>query len=110
MRSKEQIEDDNASERVFKEILLDIRDLLQPKESGGPCGINSCANAMPCQRHLKMKITKEDFEKGYAQRSHVDLQQLKKWGLEAIPCECNYEDCQGWQMVKAPTSQNPQKT
>jgi len=45
------------------------------------------------------EMTKKEFERGYAQRSNITLKQLHKLGLKAHPCDCDFEDCQGWQML-----------
>lgn len=44
------------------------------------------------------KITREQFEKQYAEKSKISLEDLKK--LERpYPCVCDYENCHGWQML-----------
>lgn len=35
----------------------------------------------------------------YANRSGVTFQWLRKHGREVRPCDCHYEDCEGWQMA-----------
>jgi len=45
-------------------------------------------------------MTKEEFEQGYAERSGKTVEAIKTiYGLEAIPCDCGEEICQGWQMI-----------
>ena len=44
-------------------------------------------------------MTKEEFEKGYAERSGVTVEWLHSKGQGAVPCNCDYELCDGWQMV-----------
>ena len=44
------------------------------------------------------EITKEQFVKEYARGSNMTLEQLKKIRIP-IPCDCDYEECKGWQMV-----------
>ena len=46
------------------------------------------------------KITKEEFIRQYTKRSKVTMEQLREWGLEVYPCDCDYSGCQGWQVVK----------
>ena len=45
------------------------------------------------------KITKEAFIKGYCERSKVDWETLQRLGQIAIPCDCEDELCEGWQMI-----------
>ena len=44
-------------------------------------------------------ISKEDFEKGYAERSKMTVEGLRVLGLIACPCDCEEEGCEGWAMV-----------
>ncbi len=43
-------------------------------------------------------LTRTEFEQGYAKRSRVTVEWLKEQGLEAGPCDCDYDDCEGWRM------------
>lgn len=44
--------------------------------------------------------SRDDFEREYAERTGVSVEQLHKWGRYAVPCEgCDYPACEGWQMV-----------
>lgn len=43
-------------------------------------------------------ITAEEFERGYAERSGRTIEELRKRRV-VRPCDCDYEGCQGWQMV-----------
>jgi|GEM_PF-6129137 len=45
------------------------------------------------------KITKEEFEQNYAKASHLTVERLTELGQVVMPCDCDYELCQGWQMV-----------
>lgn len=45
------------------------------------------------------KATKEEFEQGYAERSGVTVDYLHRKGERAIPCDCDFSGCLGWQMV-----------
>lgn len=42
-------------------------------------------------------MTREEFIKGYCERSNTTWDELSKF-YEALPCDCDYEKCQGWQM------------
>lgn len=44
-------------------------------------------------------MTKEEFEKGYAERSGITVEKLKEFGQEGRACDCDEEICKGWQMV-----------
>ena len=44
------------------------------------------------------KITADEFERQYAERSGMTVEELRGY-LTVRPCECDYEDCEGWQMV-----------
>lgn len=44
-------------------------------------------------------MDKETFEKGYAERSETTVKALHSLGLYGIPCDCDYEFCEGWQMT-----------
>ncbi len=43
-------------------------------------------------------MTREEFQEGSARRSGVTVDWLKDHGQFAIPCNCEEEGCQGWQM------------
>ncbi len=44
-------------------------------------------------------MTKEEFEWGFAERSKLTVEQLYELGLHAYPCDCDYEKCEGWQIL-----------
>ena len=44
-------------------------------------------------------MTKEEFERGYAERSGMTVERLHQLGQAAVPCDCDYEACEGWGMV-----------
>jgi hypothetical protein len=44
-------------------------------------------------------MTKDDFEKQYAEKSNVTVEWLHENHQGAIPCECGEDGCKGWQMV-----------
>ena len=44
-------------------------------------------------------MTKEEFERGYAKRGGISLEQLRAWGRGVVPCACGDPECEGWAMV-----------
>jgi hypothetical protein len=44
-------------------------------------------------------ISREEFERYYAERCGVTQGDLPKVGLEAVPCDCGAPFCKGWQMA-----------
>jgi hypothetical protein len=44
-------------------------------------------------------MTKEEFEKQYAEKSGLTIDQLHWFGLHAETCDCGDERCNGWIMV-----------
>ncbi len=44
-------------------------------------------------------MTREEFEKRYAENSDSTIQELHDLGGRVEPCDCDYEGCKGWQMV-----------
>lgn len=46
-------------------------------------------------------MTKEGFEQYYADNTGITITDLVTLiDRAAIPCHCDYEECQGWQMVR----------
>ena len=45
-----------------------------------------------------MKISKIEFERNYASSSGMTMKEFRSLGLFAIPCDCEYINCKGWQM------------
>jgi hypothetical protein len=43
-------------------------------------------------------LTKEDFERGYCERSGITLELYRQWSV-TLPCACDYEGCEGWAAV-----------
>ena len=43
-------------------------------------------------------LSAEDFARGYAERSGVTVEWLKEHGREAMPCDCEEDCCESWQM------------
>ena len=44
-------------------------------------------------------ITREEFVAEYARASGLTVEDLRKAGLVAVPCDCADEGCRGWQMI-----------
>lgn len=40
-------------------------------------------------------MTREEFERGYAERSGMTLVEYQEHFL-TLPCDCAYENCRGW--------------
>ena len=56
----------------------------------------------PCGGTERMKgMTLHEFEASYAARSGLAVAELHGYGLHGAPCDCDYEGCEGWQMVGA---------
>jgi hypothetical protein len=47
------------------------------------------------------QITAEEFERRYAERSGLTVEELRALGRVVRPCDCEYEECEGWQSVSA---------
>lgn len=43
-------------------------------------------------------MTKEEFEKGYCERSGITLEEYHETQV-TLPCSCGYEDCEGWAVI-----------
>lgn len=48
-----------------------------------------------------MSKSKDKFIEDYCYRSHTTWDVLKDF-MEAIPCDCGDDLCEGWQMVNRP--------
>jgi hypothetical protein len=46
-------------------------------------------------------MTGEEFERQYAARSGLTVEQLREAGRIVAPCDCGWEHCQGWQSTTA---------
>lgn len=44
------------------------------------------------------EITRQEFEAEYAKKSGVTLAWLWEMGRISLPCHCEEDGCQGWQM------------
>lgn len=44
-------------------------------------------------------VTRDEFERAYAERSGVTVQELHDHGRFAEPCDCGADMCEGWQMA-----------
>ena len=43
-------------------------------------------------------MNKEEFEEKYTKGAGVTLEFLHEHGYSAVPCDCDYEKCEGWKM------------
>lgn len=43
-------------------------------------------------------MTRDEFERGYAERSGFTLEELRASGFVVRPCSCEEPGCKGWQM------------
>lgn len=51
-------------------------------------------------------ISKEEFEKQYAENSKMSIEELRKNGLRVVPCDgadCDYDKCEGWKVEFFPS-------
>jgi hypothetical protein len=55
-------------------------------------------------------MTKEQFERGYAERSKTTVEEIHRRGFEARSCDCGEEGCRGWQMVNVEEEKERQRT
>lgn len=46
-------------------------------------------------------MTAEEFERQYAERSGITVEQLRGLGRIVAPCDCGDETCEGWQSTTA---------
>ncbi len=44
-------------------------------------------------------MTKQEFLDYYAKNSGFSPEDAERFGLDAKPCDCDYENCQGWTAV-----------
>lgn len=44
-------------------------------------------------------MTKEEFEKRYAARSYMTVEELRALDVVIESCDCGDEICQGWKVV-----------
>lgn len=50
-------------------------------------------------RNPEYDVTRDEFEKKYTENSGITLEWLHDHRQFAVPCNCEYEKCHGWQMV-----------
>lgn len=43
-------------------------------------------------------MSRQEFEEEYATRSGITVEWLREIGRISLPCSCEEEGCQGWQM------------
>jgi hypothetical protein len=46
-----------------------------------------------------VNLTAAEFERLYAERSGLTVEELRALGRVVRPCRCDYELCEGWQSV-----------
>lgn len=46
-----------------------------------------------------MTLTAEEFEREYAERSRLSVEELRALGRVVRPCSCGEAGCEGWQMI-----------
>lgn len=67
------------------------------------CGKVGCEHLRITKREYEKEVlknmTKDEFEKEYARKSGMTVEELHKMGLYAKECDCEYNNCKGWQMV-----------
>jgi hypothetical protein len=44
-------------------------------------------------------MTKEEFEKRYAERSNLSVDEARRLGITIKSCDCGCPGCPGWQAV-----------
>jgi hypothetical protein len=47
----------------------------------------------------RKRITAGEFERAYAERGGMTVEQLRAHGRVVRPCTCGQEGCEGWQSV-----------
>ena len=47
------------------------------------------------------RISAEEFEREYAERSGVTVEWLREHGRVVRPCDCGEDGCEGWKSVSA---------
>ena len=55
--------------------------------------------ARACPPIIAAPMTAEEFERAYAERGHMTVEQLRGYGRVVRPCACDYEGCEGWMSV-----------
>ena len=48
------------------------------------------------------RTTADEFERTYAERSGITVEQLRSYGRIVQACDCGHETCQGWASVRDP--------
>lgn len=44
-------------------------------------------------------MTVEEFEQKYATTSGMTVEKLRSLGFYGAPCDCDWVECEGWQIV-----------
>lgn len=56
------------------------------------------AGVITDRRPTLQTMSRQEFEEEYAKRSGVTIEWLREIGQISLPCNCEEEGCQGWQM------------
>jgi hypothetical protein len=48
---------------------------------------------------MAKRITADEFEAQYAERSGLSIAELRALGRVVVPCDCREEGCEGWQQM-----------
>jgi hypothetical protein len=50
---------------------------------------------------INQKITAEEFERQYCERSGITVEELHSMGHGVVPCNegCDWDECEGWGIV-----------
>ena len=64
--------------------------------SGDKC---TCYVSEIKQMEQEIERYAEDFERGYAERSGLTVDETRALGLRPVRCHCGYEGCRGWYMA-----------
>ena len=48
---------------------------------------------------MAKRITADEFEAQYAERSGLSIAELRASGRVVVPCDCDYEGCEGWRQM-----------
>lgn len=54
-------------------------------------------------------MTRDEFERAYAERSKVSVDELRELGGEVVPCECGESGCCGWWMKTQPDPEESER-
>lgn len=69
--------------------------VLKTGDPKGSVGSNP-TRSDPYKEVFMAKKTKEQFEKDECKRLNINPNDLPKFSLEIMACDCRYKDCPGW--------------